>query len=101
VVRIPLSFDVVRKTRQVIDKKNNRTKRVSEKTKNTQYRDKLRISLSNNIKYRNVLNDVWYSSKENMNFIEQELKKEFIMPLKSNRKIALSKEDKIKGNYVT
>jgi hypothetical protein len=36
-----------------------------------------------------------------MNFIKQELKKHFIMPLKSNRKVALSQDDKRKGKYVS
>lgn len=51
------------------------------------------------IKFRYVLSDVWYASSENMRYIKQELKKDFIMPLKSNRKVALSLEDKKRGNY--
>lgn len=44
----------------------------------------------NRIEFRYVLNEVWYASSENMSYIKRELEKEFIMPLKSNRKVALS-----------
>ena len=53
----------------------------------------------NQLKFRYVLSDVWYASSENMRYIKQELKKDFIMPLKSNRKVALSLEGKKRGNY--
>lgn len=35
-----------------------------------------------------------------MNYIKREQNKEFIMPLKGNRKIALSQKDKAQGKYV-
>ncbi len=54
---------------------------------------------SNQLKFRYVLSDVWYSASENMKYIKEELEKEFIMPLKSNRKVALSLEDKQRGLY--
>ncbi|HYX71768.1 MAG TPA: transposase, partial [Nitrososphaera sp.] len=47
-----------------------------------------------------VVNDSWYSSSDNMKLIKRDLKKEFVMPLKSNRKVALSKEQKRCGQYV-
>lgn len=34
-----------------------------------------------------------------MRHMKEELKKEFIMPLKTNRKVALSLEDKKRGAY--
>jgi hypothetical protein len=54
---------------------------------------------SNRLKFRYVLSDVWYSASENMDHIKCKLEKEFIMPLKSNRKVALSPEDKRRGLY--
>ena len=41
----------------------------------------------------------WYSSVENMKYIKKELKKDFVMALKSNRLVALSLEDKKLGKY--
>jgi hypothetical protein len=35
-----------------------------------------------------------------MNFIKQGQNKDFIMPLKENRKIALNQKDKSQGKYV-
>lgn len=100
-VRVPVVFDLVRKTKIVIDEKRKREKRESEKTKNEQYREMLKACVKNNIKFKYVLNDVWYSSSENMMYVKKDLKKDFVMPIKINRKIALSKKDKLNGKYVT
>jgi len=100
-VRVPIIFDLVRKTKTIIDEKTNKEKRISEKTKNEQYREMLRVCIRNNIKFKYVLNDVWYASSENMMYVKTELGKDLIMPIKTNRKIALSKKDKLNGKYVT
>ena len=54
---------------------------------------------NNRLKFRYVLSDVWYWASENMNHVKNKLGKEFIMPLKSNRKVALSPENKQRGAY--
>jgi IS4 transposase len=59
----------------------------------------LEACAKNRIEFRYVLNDVWYASSENMRCVKEELKKEFIMPLKANRKVALSLEEKKRGEY--
>jgi hypothetical protein len=97
---VPVVFDLVRKTKTIIDEKTNKEKRKSEKTKNDQYREMVRVCVKN-IKFKYVLNDVWYASSENMMCVKTELKKDFIMPIKTNRKIALNKKDKLNGKYVT
>jgi hypothetical protein len=53
----------------------------------------------NRIEFRYVLNNVWYASAENMSYVKEELKKEFVMPVKANRKMALALEDKKRGSY--
>jgi DDE superfamily endonuclease len=100
-VRVPIVFDIVRKTKTVIDPKTNTEKRVSEKTKNEQYREMLKVCIKNKVKFKYVLNDVWYASSENMMYVKEVLGKDFIMPIKTNRKIALNKKDKLNGKYVT
>lgn len=100
-IRVTVAFDLVRKTKTVKDESTNKEKRKSEKTKNEQYREMLGVCVKNNIKFRYVLNDVWYASSENMMYAKEELKKDFIMPIKTNRKIALNKKDKLNGKYVT
>ena len=100
-IKVPVAFDLVRKVKTILDKKTGEEKRISEKTKNEQYRQMLKVCIKNNIKFRYVLNDVWYASSENMMFLKADNKKDFIMPIKTNRKIALSKKDKLNGKYVT
>ena len=100
-VRAPVAYDIVRKTKTVIDTKTGKDKRVSEKTKNEQYREMLKVCKKNNIKFKYVLNDLWYASSENMMYIKKEIGKDFVMPIKTNRKVALSKQDKLNGKYVT
>jgi hypothetical protein len=98
---LPVAFDLVTKTETVIDKKTGKEKKKSRVTKNERYRDLLRACVENEIPFAYVLNDVWFASAENMQFVKGELGKEFVMPLKSNRKVALSSEDKARGRYVT
>lgn len=100
-VKVPVLFDLVRKKKTVVDKKTGKEKRISEKTKNEQYRQMLKVCAKNKIRFKYVLNDVWYASSENMMYVKVELEKDFIMPIKTNRKIALSKKDKLNGKYVT
>lgn len=97
---IPVAFELVKKTEWVFDEKKGKWRRKSPVTKNEHYRRMLRACQDNRLKFRYVLSDVWYSASENMSYIKEELGKEFIMPLKqSNRKVALSLEDKKRGAY--
>ena len=96
---IPVSFELVKKTEWVFDEKKGRWRRKSPQTKNELYRRMLEACAKNQIEFRYVLNDVWYASSENMRFVKEDLQKEFIMPLKTNREVALSLEDKKCGNY--
>ena len=49
----------------------------------------LQNCVRNRIPFRYVLNDIWFASAENMSYVKLNLDKEFIMALKTNRKIAL------------
>lgn len=55
--------------------------------------------MKNQIPFKYALNDIWFASAENMNFVKLTLKKEFVMPLKGNRKVALSVDAKQQGRY--
>jgi hypothetical protein len=59
----------------------------------------LQATCRNKIPFKYVLNDIWFASAENMCFLKLDLKKDFIMALKSNRKVALCEDDKSKGKY--
>ena len=96
---VPVAFELVKKTEWVFNDKKDRWQRKSPRTKNELYRQMLKACQKNRMKFRYVLNDVWYASSENMIYVKEELKKEFIMPIKTNRKVALSLEHKRRGQY--
>jgi hypothetical protein len=98
-VSIPVAFELVKKTEWVFNEKKERWQRKSPRTKNEFYRRMLEACQKNRIGFRYVLNDVWYASSENMRYIKRDLEKEFIMPIKANRKVALSLEEKKRGEY--
>lgn len=99
-ISLPVGFAVIAKTERYIDKKDGKSKRRSPITKNELYQAVLRQAVQNQIPFRYVLNDVWYSSADNMKFVKHSLKKDFIMPLKANRKVALGLEAKLHGQFV-
>jgi hypothetical protein len=89
---LPVGFSIVAKTEYYVDKKDGKQKRRSPISKNEYYRDLLSVAKRNHIPFSYVLSDVWYSAAENMMFIKHDLEKDFIMPLKANRKVALSEQ---------
>ena len=99
-VSLPVGFTLIAKTEVYLDPKDGRAKRRSPVGKNEYYRAMLQQAMDNQIPFRYVLNDVWYASAENMRFVKHTLHKDFIMPLKTNRKVAFSLADKQAGKYV-
>jgi hypothetical protein len=98
-VSLPVGFELVRKTERYLDPKDGKEKRRADKTKNAMYRDLLQQAVKNQIPFKYVLNDIWFAAAENMKFVKLTLEKEFIMPLKGNRKVATSAEAKQAGRY--
>jgi hypothetical protein len=94
---IPISFEIVKKDQEFIDDQGKK-KRRSSINKNEYFRDMFKVSIGNKIKFKYVLADIWFSSKENMEYI-LENQKHFIFAVKKNRLVALSKEDKLKGKF--
>jgi hypothetical protein len=97
---LPVGFNIVAKTAYYIDKKDGKQKRRSSVSKNDHDRELLTNAKRNQIPFQYVLSDVWYSAAENMLFIKHDLEKDFIMPLKANRKVALSETAKRDGQWV-
>jgi hypothetical protein len=98
-VSLPVGFELVRKTGRYTDPKDGKEKRRSDKTKNEIYRDLLQQAVKNQIPFKYVLNDIWFASAENMKLVKSTLKKEFVMPLKANRKVTTSVGAKQQGRY--
>jgi hypothetical protein len=90
---IPVAFELIKKPVQYCDLKTQRQKRASLYTKNELMRNMLLVCVQNKLKFRFVLFDTWFSSKENMGYIKKDLEKDFICALKSNRLVAVSEED--------
>ena len=99
-VNIPVAFEIVHKDQWFCEVNTRQEKRQSALTKNELLRRMLRVCQQNQLCYRFVLTDNWYSSKENMVLIKEDLEKDFIMALKGNRTVALSLEDKRQGRFV-
>jgi len=98
-VSLPIAFELVKKPIQFSDLKTKKQKRKSEITKNQMLRDMLKTCQHNQVKWRYLLADSWFSSSENMKFVNDTLKKKFLLALKSNRLVALSPEDKKAGCF--
>ena len=98
--RIPVAWEIIKKTKQYLDQKTGKIKRKSDVSKNELLRRRLRVLTDlNKLLYTYLVWDSWFSSKENLEFVENELKKKFVVALKSNRLVALSLEDKQQGNF--
>ncbi len=99
IINCPVSYQIIRKTEFYIDKQGKQ-KRKSAQTKNEIVQEQLRrLVFSNKVEFRYVLFDSWFSASETLKEIHYKLKKTFICPLKTNRLVALSEEDKLKGQF--
>ncbi len=98
-VSLPVAFALVEKDEEFTDKKTGQPKRRASVSKNEHYRAMLKACVKNEMPFRYVLNDVWFAAADNMKLIKTELNKDFVMPLKSNRNVALSEQDKKEGRY--
>lgn len=97
---IPVCFELVKKTEVYIDEKTGNLKRRSKETKNDIFRRLIKNCIQNQLVFSHILFDSWYASSENMEFIKTKSQKDFIAAIKSNRNVALSKDDKLKGKWV-
>ena len=99
-ISLPVGYHLIEKTEFYIDKKTKKEKRRSPISKNEVFQELLRQAVVNEIPFRYVLADVWFASAKNMMFVKHEVNHDFIMPIKTNRKVALSLDDKKQGRYV-
>ena len=99
-INIPIAFQAIQKTEKYIDKKTGKERRKSVKTKHEYFREMAKTAIiDNQIKCKWILADVWFSSNDNMEFIYFDLQKDFVMPIKTNRLMCLTKEAKRKGTF--
>lgn len=97
-LRVPIGYELILKTIRYYDKKTNKEKRKSPKTKNELMQQMINQSIHNQLKFKYILADTWFASAENMRFIKKKSKL-FIFDMKSNRKVALSEKDRNLGHW--
>ncbi|MEZ4986870.1 MAG: hypothetical protein R2795_17835 [Saprospiraceae bacterium] len=98
-IEIPVSFEIVRKSEEYLDTKSGKVKKRSPKTKNEMLRDQLFVLVKyNRVPFRYVVGHLVFRSGK-LNFVHYQLEKYFIGAIKSNRKVALSMEDKLQGRF--
>ena len=96
---LPVTYELIRKPILFSDLQTQQVRRKSLHTKNELMRKMLRACQRNQLPYRYVLADSWFSAKDNLTFIRQTLQKHFVVALKSNRTVALSYEQKRQGAF--
>ena len=96
---VPIGYEVIHKDLFYCDLKNRKTIKKASITKNEHFRNLVQQACINQVKFCYILADNWFGSKENMEYIHHELGKKFIFGLKANRLVALSEEEKKKGQY--
>ena len=98
-MRSPCAVEFVRKYLWEPDTKTGKQKRKASKTKNELFREMIR-ACADKCRFDYVLADSWFSSVENRPVLKGKLKLNFIFALKSNRKVALSNQDKQNKLYI-
>ena len=94
----PVTYDIVKKTETYLDEKTGKEKRKSKQTKNEMFREMLCRCRKNHLKFKYVLADSWFASKENMEAVLQH-EKHFVFAIKANRMVALTEEAKQRGEF--
>ena len=92
-VSLPIAFHIVTKPICYSDISTRKTKRKATITKNQLLRDMVDTACHNQVKFRYVLMDSWFTSKQTLKHIRKK-DKHVIAALKSNRLIALNLQDK-------
>ena len=98
-VSLPVGYEIVHKDIKYSDIKTKKVRRKSSVTKNEHFRELINQCIKNQVLFEHILADNWFGSAENMNYIHDDLKSLFIIGVKSNRTVALSKEDRVLGKF--
>ncbi len=97
-LRLPVGFQIILKTILFCDLKTKKEKRKSPTSKNELLRSMIAQAIHNQLKFKYILADSWFSSAENMRFIQKK-KKFFIFDMKTNRMAVLSEKDRNTGHW--
>ncbi len=89
-VSLPVALHLIHKTELATAPKTGKERWQSPKTKNQIAREMIASVLQKQIPLRYVLADTWFSSVDNLVFIKQKARKDFVIPLRSNRNVFVS-----------
>jgi hypothetical protein len=98
-LRIPIAFETIKKTIKYQDPKTGKEKRRSRESKNEMMRSMIQEAFNKELRFKYVLADSWFSSKENISFIHK-AKKFFIFDIKQNRLVTKSANDQKNRSFV-
>lgn len=98
-IALPISYETVCKDVLSCDISTGKIKRKSSVSKNEMFRSIIAKIITNEVKFDYVLADNWFGAKKNMEFIHYDIKKKFVIGIKSNRLIALCEKERKKGQY--
>lgn len=97
---IPVAFQPIKKLVGYTGLKKAEGKRKCATSKNKYFREMINVcTFQNDLVFEFVLADVWFSSIKNMKYIKLKMRKEFVLPIKSNRLIVFSKKEKLSGEW--
>lgn len=88
---LPVAYEVIKKDIKIEDAVSKKIKRKSSVTKNEYFRKLINQANKNQVIFQYVLADTWFSSKENMKYINN-IGKKFVLGIKSNRLASLTKD---------
>jgi hypothetical protein len=98
-LRIPVSYECVKKTNRYCEIKTRKEKRQSAVSKNKMMRSMITQAMEKqHLPFKYVLADSRFSSSDNMLFIHKS-KKYFLMDMKSNRLCMFAADDRNKGRW--
>lgn len=96
-ISLPIAAQLIEKDLAYIDASTGKTKFKSPITKNEYLQKMLKVA-QNQVDYKYLLADSWYSSADNMNTVIG-LKHDFIFGLESSRTVALSEMERKAGQF--
>jgi hypothetical protein len=96
---LPIGYEIIKKDIEYCDIKTRQHRRKATVNKNQHFRQLIQQACTNHVLFEWVLADNWFGSKDNMEFIHDDLQKSFIFGIKSNRTLVLSENDAKNGRY--
>lgn len=96
---LPIGVCFVNKDISYVNKEG-KTKRKRSVSKQEHFRTRVKHG-KEHLRFRYLLADSWFACSDNMKFVLEDCGRDFIMAMKENRKVALSKQDKANGKYIS